>query len=109
MKVVLEESELVEKRINLLNNILTNAVVKTMEKGNISKVIFGSTCEIEDLDTGDKDIYKLVGEYESQPEHKIISYKSPFAKHLLGKERGEEVSFVLNNFEKNFEIIDIYI
>ena len=54
------------------------------------KVHFGSTVTIE-RDDGRRQTYRIVGEDEADPAHGTISYVSPVAHALLGKEVGDVV------------------
>jgi len=109
LKVILEENEFIEKQITKIDEILKNAQVIKNKKGEIDRVIFGSTVEIEDLDDETKTKYTIVGSTEIDLDNNKISYKSPFAQILLNQEKDEELQFSLNNYEKNFIITKIYI
>ena len=55
-----------------------------------SEVSFGSTVTIERED-GRRQTYRIVGEDEADPSHGTLSYASPVAQALMGKEVGETV------------------
>ena len=55
-----------------------------------TKLLFGLSFEIEDLDTGEKKTYQLLGPEESNPEKGSISIESPIARAVLGREEGDE-------------------
>ena len=55
------------------------------------EIKFGATVEIEDDDTGNKQKYQIVGEYESDIENKKLSIISPLARGLIGKSQGDNV------------------
>jgi transcription elongation GreA/GreB family factor len=57
---------------------------------NHDKVQFGSTVTIV-RDDGRRQTYRIVGEDEADPAHGTISYVSPVAHALMGKEVGEVV------------------
>jgi len=54
------------------------------------KVQFGATVTIE-RDDGRRQTYRIVGEDEADPAHGTISYVSPVAHALMGKEIGDVV------------------
>lgn len=64
-------------------------VSKIPENG---KVIFGATVEIINIDTEERVTYQIVGDDESDVKSGKISFNSPIAKALIGKEEGEEVA-----------------
>jgi transcription elongation GreA/GreB family factor len=53
------------------------------------RVVFGCTVTIE-RDTGRVQTFRIVGEDEANPNRGSISYVSPLARALLGKETGDE-------------------
>ena len=55
-------------------------------------VNLGSQVTVQDLETGDKDQYRIVGSQEADPMGGRISEDSPFGKALIGKEVGDEVT-----------------
>ncbi|ADU15370.1 transcription elongation factor GreA [Asticcacaulis excentricus] len=56
---------------------------------NANKVVFGCTVEIA-RDDGRVQTFKIVGEDEANPKVGKISYVSPLARALLGREAGDE-------------------
>ena len=56
--------------------------------GDLQRVGFGATVTLE-RDDGRTLTYRIVGEDEADPASGSVSYISPLAKALLGKERGE--------------------
>lgn len=63
-----------------------------------AKVVFGATVTIERED-GRVQSFRLVGEDEADPSSGSISYVSPMARALLGKEIGDEVQVAGANVE----------
>jgi transcription elongation factor GreA len=57
------------------------------------RVIFGTTVELEDQDTGETTTYRLVGSEEADVKAGLISYSSPIGRALIGRSRGDEVRF----------------
>jgi len=55
------------------------------------RIIFGATVTLEDLDTEEEVTYQIVGEDEANTKQNKISYTSPIAKALIGKEEDDEV------------------
>ena len=80
-----------DKRINELESKLSSCVVIDPSKiKDKTKLLFGLSFEIEDLDTGEKKTYQLLGPEESNPEKGSISIESPIARAVLGREEGDE-------------------
>jgi transcription elongation factor GreA len=58
-----------------------------------NRVIFGTTVELEDQDTGETTTYKLVGTEEADVKAGLISYSSPIGTAVIGRTVGDEVRF----------------
>lgn len=100
-----EQQGFVEGRIQEIEGKLSNAQVidvKTIPPGE--KVIFGTTVEIINLETDDSLTYKIVGDDEADVKENKISYQSPIARSLIGKEVGEVVSVRTPKGEVEYEI-----
>ena len=71
------------------------------------KVIFGSTVFLEDLDTNENINYKIVGKDEANIKDKLIYFRSPIGKGLIGKNKNDLVEIVTPSGKKKFEIKDV--
>ena len=74
---------------------------------NDGKVIFGSTVFLQNLDSNEKIDYKIVGKDEADLKKKLLYFKSPIGKGLIGKNKGDLVEVSTPAGVKNFEIIDV--
>ena len=68
------------------------------------KVIFGSTVTLFNVDTEETVTYRIVGDDEAEVKDKKISYASPIAKALIGKNEGDEVAIKIPSGEVVYEI-----
>ena len=103
-----EEQSHNEGRINEINDIISRAnVIDVTKLNNEGKVIFGSTVFLENLDTGEKIHYKIVGKDEADLKQKLIYYQSPIGKGLIGKSKNELVEINTPAGKKNFEITEV--
>ena len=59
------------------------------------------------VDTDSEITYTIVGGCESNPENGLISFNSPLAKQLLGKEEGDEFKAKLPGGVKEFEVLEV--
>ncbi len=97
-----------EGRIQEIEDIIARANVIDVSKiNNEGKVIFGSTVLLQNLDTNEKIDYKIVGKDEADLKHKLIYFKSPIGKGLIGKNKGDLIEVTTPAGIKNFEIIDV--
>ena len=75
-----------EGRIQEIEDLIARAnVIDVTKLNNDGKVIFGSSVFLENLDTGEKINYKIVGKDEADLKKKLIYFKSPIGKGLIGK------------------------
>jgi transcription elongation factor GreA len=58
------------------------------------RVVFGAKVSLEDLDTGGRVVYRLVGEDEADIKQGSISITSPIARGLIRRQVGEQVNIV---------------
>lgn len=71
------------------------------------KVIFSATVTLENLDTGDSDKIQIVGEHEADSKNGKISYRSPLARGIIGKEEGDEVVVKTPRGSKEYEVVKV--
>ena len=103
-----EEQSHSEGRITEINDIIARAnVIDVTKLSNEGKVIFGSTVYLENLDTGEKINYKIVGKDEADLKQKLIYFQSPIGKGLIGKNKKDLVEINTPAGTKNFEIKDV--
>ena len=100
-----EEQSHNEGRITEINDIIARAnVIDVTRMINDGKVIFGSTVDLENLDTGEKITYKIVGKDEADLQKKLIFFQSPIGSGLIGKNKNDLVEIKTPAGVKNFEI-----
>jgi len=97
----------IDNRLAELSDILGNAQIVDPSELAHSKVSFGSTVVLEDMDTEEELTYTIVGGCESNPDMGLISFNSPLAKQLLGKEEGDEIKVRLPGGEKELEVLEV--
>ena len=103
-----EEQSHNEGRINEINDIISRAnIIDVTKLSNEGKIIFGSTVFLENLDNKEKINYKIVGKDEADLKNKLIYFKSPIGKGLIGKNKGDLVEIITPAGTKNFEIKDV--
>ena len=103
-----EEQSHNEGRIAQINDIIARAnVIDVTKISNDGKVIFGSTVDLENLDTGEKITYKIVGKDEADLQKQLIFFQSPIGKGLIGKNKNDLVEIKTPAGVKNLEIKDV--
>ncbi len=67
------------------------------------RVVFGATVHL--LDENDKPLkYQIVGEIEADAKSGRISYSSPLARAMIGREVGDEIEFTVPSGDKYYLI-----
>ena len=81
-----ERQAFVEGRIAEIESKLANAqVIDPATLDADGRVVFGATVELEDLDSGDRVTYQIVGDDEADIKSGRVSVSSPIARALIGK------------------------
>jgi transcription elongation factor GreA len=102
-----EKQGFIEARIAELESKLSKMEIIDISTIKSERVTFGAKVEIENLDSGDIRIYKIVGPDESDIKNNMISVLSPIARALIGKKIGDEAVVVTPSGEVEYEIINI--
>ena len=102
-----EMQRTIDNRLGDLQGILGNSQIVDPSELEHAKISFGSTVVMTDMDTDEEATYTIVGGCESNPDIGLISFGSPLAKQLLGKEEGDEVKVKLPGGTKEFEIDEV--
>jgi len=71
------------------------------------RVVFASTVTLEDLDSGDKVTYKIVGDDEADIKLGKVSVNSPIARALIGKYAGDTVSVQTPGGVREYEVLEV--
>ena len=98
---------LIDAQIAELGAVISKAVIIDPETLPHNRVSFGSTVELVDVDTDEEFTYSIVGGVESNADRGFISFNSPLAKQLMGKEEGDEVVATLPGGQKTFEVLSV--
>jgi len=102
-----EKLALIDIQMAEIGAIISKAVIIDPTTLPHTKVSFGSTVELVDVDTDEEFKYAIVGGVESNADKGLISFNSPLAKQLLGKEEGDEIKATLPGGVKTFEILSV--
>lgn len=102
-----ERQGMLEARIAYIESRLPQLNVLDLNALRSTKVIFGATVTVEDIDSGEKKNFTLLGPDEADFAKGSISIISPVGQALLGHEVGDEVSVVIPKGRVTYEIIKI--
>jgi transcription elongation factor GreA len=103
-----EQQGFIEGRIQELEGKLGNAeIIDVTQLTQTGKVVFGTTVELEDEDSGARVSYQIVGEDEADIKLGRISFASPIARALVGKSEGDAVAVATPGGTRNYEVIAV--
>ena len=103
-----ERQGFIEGRISEVESKLANAqVIDPTELDADGRVVFGATVEIEDLDSGDRSAYQIVGDDEADIKASKISVNSPIARALIGRTEGDTVEVNAPGGVRSYEVLRV--
>ena len=103
-----DQQGFIEARIKDIEGKLSNTqVIDVTTVDAKGKIVFGSTVELLDMQVDTEIVYKIVGEDEADIKTGLISFTSPIARALIGKNEGDEVSFSAPGGDKYYEVIGV--
>jgi len=103
-----ERQGFIEARIGELEGTLANAqIIEPAELDVDGRVVFGATVDIEDLESGERLVYQIVGDIEADIRAGQISVSSPVARALIGKREGEVAEVNAPSGLREYEILDV--
>ena len=97
----------IDRRIRYLVKRLEVVKAVDQKPADQSRVFFGAWVELEDMDSGKIERYRLVGADEIDIDRGWISIDSPMAKALLKKQEGDEVIVSRPKGEACYEVSQV--
>lgn len=102
-----ERQGMLEARINYIESRMAQFNIIDITTLSGDKAIFGATVTVEDIDSGERKEFTLLGPDEADYTKGSISIQSPVGKALLGKQVGDELTVDVPRGRISYEIIDI--
>jgi len=103
-----EQQGFIEGRIKDLESKLSHAqIIDVTELTPSGRVVFGATVQLSDETDGSQTTYQIVGEDEADAKEGRISYTSPIARALIGKEEGDVVTVRAPGGDRDYEIVEV--
>src|SRR5581483_4343753 len=102
-----EDQGHLQARIIVLKDKLARAYIVDRSSLPSDTVVFGTRVRIKDLDSGEEEVYDLVGPGEEDYENNKILTTSPRGQGLLGKKRGDIAVIKVPRGNLRYEIVDI--
>lgn len=103
-----EKSGLTEARIRDIEAKLSMAeIIDPARYKELTRVVFGVTVDIEEVESGEPRRLSIVGADESDADKGWISCESPLGRALIGKQEGDVARVNLPGGSKEYEIREI--
>ncbi len=102
-----DKQSFIEGRVKEIENKLARAEVIDPTKLAGSRVAFGATVKLQNTQSEEEVVYRILGADEADLNSGSISISSPLARSLLGKEAGDEVKMRMPGGERLYEILEV--
>jgi len=102
-----ERQGMVEAQIKDLEDKLSRCEVIDPARLSGTRIRFGATVSLSNLETDEKVTYQIVGADEANIDEGTISISAPLARALIGKEAGDEVTIQLPAGKRTYEVIEV--
>ena len=102
-----ERQGMLEARITYINSRMPLFDVLDLNSLSGDRAIFGSTVEVEDIDTEDVRRFTLLGPDDADHKNGSISVLSPMGQAIIGKEVGDEVVVDAPRGRIEYEILSV--
>jgi len=103
-----ERQGFIEGRIAEVESKLANAqVIDPAEIDAGGTVVFGAVVELEELSSGQRVAYQIVGDDEADLKHGKVSVSSPIARALIGKSEGDTAEVQTPGGVREYEVLAV--
>ena len=103
-----EQQSFIEGRIKQLEGELSHAEVIDVAQLNAgTRVVFGATVTLADVETDEEKKYQIVGDLEADIKLAMIAISSPLARALIGKNEGDSVVIDAPAGQREYEIVSV--
>ncbi len=97
----------IDRRVRYLSKRIPSLKVTEGTPADCGAIFFGATFEIENVDSGETRVYRIVGPDETDAKKGWISVDSPMARAALKKRVDEEFEAELPGGRAHFLVIDV--
>jgi transcription elongation factor GreA len=102
-----EDQGMLQARIDALKDTLARAYIVDRSSLPADTVVFGTRVRIKDLDSGEEEVYELVGPGDEDYDNNKILSTSPRGQALLGKKCGDTAEIKVPRGHLRYEILEI--
>src|SRR5207237_7724457 len=102
-----EDQGMLQAKIDLLNTELHRGYILDPNNLPYDRVVFSRQVTVRDLDSGDEEVFILVGPGQDNADENKILTTSPIGQGLLGKKKGETADIKVPMGTLRFEVVEI--
>jgi len=103
-----EKQGLIEARVrDLQERLAACEIIDLSSRPCTDRIVFGCLVTIEDVDTSEQKVFKILGQDEADISQGIISVDSPLGRALIGKEVNDVVEVKTPNGLREYEVLNI--
>jgi transcription elongation factor GreA len=105
-KMAKQDQQVLMAQKSQLERELARARITDFKDATVEQVSVGSIVEVKVSD-GATTRYTILGVWDGDPEHHVISYKTPLGAALIGKKKGDSVKVKTGAAEDSYSIVSI--
>ena len=102
-----EKQAFIEGRSREIEAVLAQAEVIDPVKLSGTRVVFGATVKLTDVDSGEEVTYTVVGDHEADIKEGRIAISAPLARALIGREVGDTVTLKTGKGSREYQISEV--
>ena len=104
---LMEKQATLELSISKLDNEMKKAQILNRDDVSTDSVNIGTTVILKEVDSNEERDYTILGPWDADFEKRMLSYRSPIAKSLLGSKQGDVISLDIEEGCKKYKIEEI--
>lgn len=97
----------IDRRVRYLGKRLERLKVAEAPPADPTAIFFGAWFEIEDIDSGERRRYRIVGPDETDAKHGCISIDSPLARAALKRRADDELAVELPSGTSRYVVLEV--
>jgi transcription elongation factor GreA len=105
-KMAKQDQQVLMAQKSQLERELARARITDFKDATVEQVSVGSVVEVK-IPDGGTTRYTILGVWDGDPEHHVISYKTPLGAALIGKKKGDSVKVKTGAAEDSYSIVSI--
>jgi transcription elongation factor GreA len=103
-----ERQGFIEGRIQELEGKLSSLqIIEPATLSAAGRIVFGATVDLEELKSGERVRYQIVGDDEADIKSGLVSVSSPISRALIGKHEGDVAEVQAPGGARSYEVLGV--